>query len=149
MRSTVALLGPNYLLKAAGCSGLVALVIGIPTDVLPNPWFGRMTPVRTSDVVLLPLMALASGALLATYLGSGRTAKLPKAGLGASGLGYLAIGCPVCNKAIVLLLGTSGALTTFEPLQPFLGALSIGLALVGLHLRIRALRRGCPLPSIA
>ena len=146
MRATIELLGPRYLVKVAACAGLVALVVGIPTDVIPNPLFGRMTPVRTTDIVLLALTALATGALLATYLGAGRTQRLPKAGLGAGALGYLAVGCPVCNKAIVLLLGTSGALSTFEPLQPLLGALAVALALVGLHLRVRALRRGCPIP---
>jgi hypothetical protein len=141
------LAGPHYLLKLTACSLLVALVIGLPTDVIPTPLFGRMTPVRPADVVLLALTALASGALLATYLRRDRTERLPKAGLGAGALGYLAVGCPVCNKAVVLLLGTSGAVTTFEPLQPLLGALAVALTLVGLHLRIRALRRGCPVPA--
>ncbi len=36
-----------------------------------------------------------------------------------------AIGCPVCNKLVVLALGFSGALAYFEPIQP-------ALALAGL-----------------
>lgn len=146
VRVLTQLLGPRYWLAAAGCSVLVALAIGIPTDVIPNPWFTRMTPVRTSDLVLLPLASISSGALLATYLGRGRTAKLPKAGLGASGLGYLAIGCPVCNKIVVGLMGFSGALNVFGPLQPWIGGLAVLLALVGLRLRTRALTQACVIP---
>ena len=141
------LLGRRYWLYAAACTIVVALAIGIPTDVIPNPWFTRMTPVRTSDLVLLPLTSLTSGALLATYLGRSRTTALPKAGLGAGGLGYLAIGCPICNKAVVWLLGFSGALNTFGPLQPLIGGLAVALAIVGMRLRLRALVRPCPLPS--
>ena len=146
-RTLTLLLGRRYWLIAAICSALVALAIGVPTDVIPNPWFTRMTPVRVSDVILLPLTSLISGALLATYFGAGRTSNLPKAGLGAGGLGYLAIGCPICNKAVVALFGLSGALNTFGPLQPFIGGLAVLLAMIGLRLRLRALVRGCPVPA--
>lgn len=146
-RTVTLLLGRRYWLYAAACSVLVALAIGIPTDVIPNPWFTRMTPVRTSDLVLLPLTSITSGALLATYFGRSRNDGLPKAGLGASGLGYLAVGCPVCNKAVVWLLGFSGALNTFGPLQPMIGGLAVLLAVVGIRLRFRALVRPCPLPG--
>jgi hypothetical protein len=45
-----------------------------------------------------------------------------------AGLGtFLAIGCPVCNKIALVLLGASGALTVFAPLQPLIGAASLGL----------------------
>ena len=40
-----------------------------------------------------------------------------------------AVGCPVCNKVVLLALGSSGALTWFAPVQPLLAVLSIaGLA---------------------
>jgi hypothetical protein len=46
-------------------------------------------------------------------------------GMIASVGAFLAIGCPVCNRIALVLLGTSGALTVFAPLQPFLGAASL------------------------
>ncbi|GAA3974020.1 hypothetical protein GCM10023085_65620 [Actinomadura viridis] len=60
-------------------------------------------------------------------------------------LSLLAVGCPVCNKVVLVLLGTSGALTVWAPLQPWLGALSVGL------LGVAAVRRlageiACPVP---
>ena len=67
------------------------------------------------------------------------------AGLGA----FLAIGCPVCNKLALILLGTSGALTIWAPLQPVLGVASLVL-LVGTlawRLRIRARGGACRVPG--
>ena len=47
-----------------------------------------------------------------------------------------AISCPVCNKLVVLALGTSGALTYFAPIQPLLGFLSVGLLLYALRAQL-------------
>ena len=58
--------------------------------------------------------------------------------LGAT-LGWLAVGCPVCNKLIVLALGSSGALSWFAPAQPWLAALSIVLLVAALAWRARVL----------
>lgn len=121
-----------------------ALLMGLPTDVVPNPWFTRMTPVRPLDVILLILTAGVLGALASTYVrGPARQA----AGRGVAGgtLTGLAIGCPVCNKAVVALLGTSGALSWFGPLQPLIGAAGLGLAGWALALRLRG-SRSCPSP---
>jgi hypothetical protein len=61
------LLTRRYLLALPVTTAIAALAIGIPTDVLPNPWFTRMTPVRTLDVVLWPPTRLAVGALAAIF----------------------------------------------------------------------------------
>ncbi len=58
---------------------------------------------------------------------------------------FLAIGCPVCNKLALLLLGTSGALSIWAPIQPILGAASLAL-LAGTavwRLRLRATGATC------
>jgi len=59
-------------------------------------------------------------------------------------LSFFSVGCPVCNKVVVLLLGLGGAMTFFNPLRPFLGLASIVLMSVTLFLRVRVLRHGCP-----
>jgi hypothetical protein len=85
---------------------------------------------------------------------AGDTAVLPgpppaEAERRASALGYaggvaafLAIGCPVCNKVVLVLLGTSGALTIWAPLQPLLALASLGLLAVTLAWRLRLRARG-------
>ena len=122
-------------------------VVGGPTDVVPNPWFTRMTPVRTQDYVFLAL-TVALAALLAASYAVPRTAGCSiQQGKTFSGglLSVLAVGCPVCNKIVLLLLGTSGALTYFEPIQPILGLLSVGLLAAAVWLRWRPALR--PQPS--
>jgi hypothetical protein len=140
-------------IRPVGIGVLAALgtgaLIGVPTDVVPNPWFGRQTPVHPYDVVVLLVLSAITGALIVVYAAAGGSAVGTKrAGLGSGVLGWFAVGCPVCNKIVVALLGASGATSTFAPLQPALGAAAIGLAGSALALRVRALRRGaCPLPA--
>lgn len=148
VRVTV-LLTRRYLLALPVTTALAALLIGIPTDVLPNPWFTRMTPVRVTDVILWPLTSIAVGALVATFAlprGTGRRAEVT-AGAGGGLASAFAVGCPVCNKLVVAVLGFSGALTYFAPVQPFLGVAGLLIAVVALRRRIRDLQRGCELPS--
>lgn len=126
-----------------------ALILGVPTDVVPNPWFGREIGVRTFDVVVLVVLSVLSGALVASYVIRPEISTSPGgAGLGAGALGWFAIGCPVCNKLIVAMVGASGASGAFASIQPVLGLAAVGLAAAALVLRFRALRRGtCPVPS--
>jgi cytochrome bd-type quinol oxidase subunit 2 len=127
---------------------LAALLIGIPTDVVPNPWFTRMTPVRVLDIVFLVATAALTGALVATYVAPG-SRRAPGAALGSGLLSVFAVGCPVCNKLVVGLLGTSGALSFFAPLQPLIGAGAVVIALLALRARLRTLGGACPAPGAA
>jgi hypothetical protein len=134
---------PRFVLAfLAGAVG-IALVAGIPTDVIPNDLFTRMTPVRGYDVPVLVAISVLGGLLAASYWGVSRPACAMRragtaGGVGAT-LGWLAIGCPVCNKIVVLALGTSGALNVFGPAQPWLAALSVTLLVVALTWRWRML----------
>lgn len=127
--------------------------------MLPNPWFTRMTPVRELDVVIWALSSLAVGALLATYvrprsrptqerraasvLGTDDRARPGGSSLLGGLFSVFAIGCPVCNKLVVLVLGLSGAATYFGPLQPLLGVIAVLLPLWALRLRLRSLGGVC------
>lgn len=126
----------------------LAALTGIPTDLVPTPYFTRMTAIQGYAYPVWVATALLGGLLGATYVAArdGRRAGAARRAGGGGGvaLAYLAVGCPVCNKLVVLALGFSGALTYFAPLQPILGGLS--LASLGLLLawRLRELRSGCP-----
>jgi hypothetical protein len=48
---------------------LTALLLGVPTDVIANPWFGRMTPVEVYAVPVLVATSILSGVLTATWFG--------------------------------------------------------------------------------
>ena len=141
-------LGPRYLALAALAAGLTALVLAIPTDIVPNPFFTRMTPIEPEQYAFWIATSLLTGALLATYLEPGLRRGLASQSVGAGLLGVFAVGCPICNKLIVAVLGVSGALTYFAPIQPILGAAAVGLAGYGLWLRLRAVRSGaCRVPT--
>ena len=68
------------------------------------------------------------GLVVATYIRRPGDATASN-GLGAaSGGGILAafaVGCPVCNKLVLMILGVSGALNVWAPLQPVIGVLSM------------------------
>lgn len=141
MESEVRNFGARRWLAAAAGTVAVALAIGLPTVLIPNPVFSRMTPVLWWNWPALIATSVLSGLLLATYVrqpsteGTDRPAR--RGGV-AGALAYFAVGCPVCNKLVVVALGTSGAMTWFAPLQPVLAVLSIGLLAVALRSRLRA-----------
>ena len=136
---------PRFAAAAVAGTLGTAVVTGVPTELIANPWFTRMTPVRPLDVVFWVLLAPLTGLLIATYVAGARRAG--RDGAAAGTLTVFAIGCPVCNKLVVALAGTSGALTWFAPLQPVLGALAVGLAVWALRVRLGALRPACPAPA--
>lgn len=127
------------LLYALG-GGLATLVlIGVPTVLIPNPWFGREIPPRPLDYIVLALTVLLVAALAATYAWP-LTCPTRERSLTAGGLlSFFAVGCPVCNKLAVLALGWSGAMTYFAPLQPLLGGAAVLLLAGTLVARLRPL----------
>ncbi len=137
--------------SAAGVAALVTfLVLGLPTDLIPNPVFGRPVPVTWWSLPVLLVTSLLAGLLFATYVrqpGDTLVADRPARTGGIGGaLAFFAIGCPVCNKLVLVALGTTGAMELFAPLQPFLAVASVLLLGVALRTRLR-FERTCPLPA--
>ena len=143
-----ATLDSRFWLVAFGATAIAVLLLGIPTAVIPNPWFIRMTPTEASNLAIWLASAPLIGLLTATYLAPVRDlhpamATAPtRAGLASLGA-FLAIGCPICNKVVVALLGVSGALSVFAPIQPLIGAVSIALLAGSLAWRLRDRALGC------
>lgn len=157
-----------------GAASLVAF--GLVSAIIPNPVFGRQIPPEPFAIVVWLISAPLMGLVLATYTvplmasaavpldgdatasaalsataSSATIASQPErdgsvlgaiAGIGA----FLAIGCPVCNKIALVLLGTSGAMSIYAPLQPVIGAASMALLVGTLAWRMRLRMRGgaCP-----
>lgn len=119
------------------------VAFGVVAAIIPNPVFGRQVPVEPFAIAVWLLSAPLMGLLVATYTAPATTADPEPApfvlapattapardgttlGAVASFGAFLAIGCPVCNKIALVLLGTSGAMTIFAPLQPVIGAASL------------------------
>ncbi len=142
---------------------LTLIGLGLVAAIIPNPVFGRQIPPEPFAIAIWLASAPLAGLIGATYsaprrlphsvtpapLGivrqSGaaaddrRTGRLGTvAGLGA----FLAIGCPVCNKVALVLLGTSGALSIWAPLQPLVGAVALALLAATTAWRFRQRRDG-------
>lgn len=130
----------------AGAVTVVAVVIvAIPTDLLPNPLFRRDVPPQWWAWPALLVSSLLMGLLTATYVASpaaaesAETAARPvRHGAAAGLLTFFAVGCPVCNKVVLMALGYAGAISFFEPVQPFLQLLAIALLLWALRARLTA-----------
>lgn len=149
---------PRQWLGSAVGAIVVALLVGLPTDVIPNPVFGRPIPVTWWSYPVLAVTAALGGLLVGTYVlpqrqhaGSPDEAldaeaeRQAKTGGAAGLLSFFAIGCPVCNKIVLLAIGTSGALQWFEPVQPLLAVVSIGLLASALWSRLTS-TGACPVP---
>jgi hypothetical protein len=140
-------------LRAGGIGVLAAsataVIMGVPTDIVPNPWFARQLASTPFDVVVLIALSLLTGALAVTYaIPAGATANAHRAGIGSGVLGWFAISCPACNKIVVALIGASGATGWFASAQPVLGGAAVALAIAALAARVRAIRRAaCRMPA--
>lgn len=128
------------LLYGLLAGAFVTLVIGIPTLIIPNHWFSRMVPVRPRDYVFLALTVLLTALIAATYAMPAACALQEGKLAGGGLLSFLAVGCPVCNKIVVLAIGMSGATSYFEPLQPIIALAGLALLGYGLFIRLRAVR---------
>lgn len=152
--SAVATMGtwPARRWAVAALAALVAaLLIGIPTGIVHTSFYTRMTEVLWWNYPVWAISAVLVGLTAATYVrgsSSGSEAGLqPSRTVGATLLATFAVGCPVCNKLVVGLIGVTGALNYWAPLQPILGVLSVALLATGLIVRLRGAAACAVLPS--
>ncbi|WP_262706052.1 MULTISPECIES: hypothetical protein [Streptomyces] len=141
---------PRQWAVAVAVAFIAGVAIGVPTGVVPTPFYTRMTPVLWWNYPVWVASSLLMGLLVATYVGGppaprtdgprGRRALL------AGVLSAFAVGCPICNKLVVLALGVSGALSYWAPAQPVLAVASLALLVHALVRRLRAAAE-CPVPT--
>ena len=137
-------------LRAVPLALVAALVIAIPADLIDNPIFGRPVPPRPIDYVILTITAALIGLILAIRPDESPEAERQETRtLWGGFVSFLAVGCPVCNQAVVALVGTSGALSWWAPVQPLVGMAAVGLLLYTLRLRLRTYSlTACPVPPV-
>jgi hypothetical protein len=97
---------------------LAGLFIGVPSDVIDTPLFGRPIEVRAIDYAILAVTALLIGLIFAVRVDDEATETRSVWG---GAMSFLAVGCPVCNQAVVglaaivlLLHALSRRLTTYR-----------------------------------
>lgn len=136
-------------IRAVGLAVVAGVAIAIPADLIDNRFFGRPIEPKTIDYVILAVTAALIGLILAIRPPKSEDTERQDTGTMFGGLvSFLAVGCPVCNQLVVALVGTSGALSWWAPVQPVVGLLAVGLLLYTLRLRLRTYRlTACPLPD--
>ena len=166
--SLPAIVDRAFLVRAVAWSIATFLAFGVVAAIIPNPVFGRSIPPEPFAIAIWILSAPLMGLVAATYgwrpseasASAVPTIPLQPAAVSAEARGtttatiggmaaFIAIGCPVCNKIALVLLGASGALTVFAPMQPFIGAASLGMLAITLGWRLRMLSTGgaCRVPA--
>ena len=99
------------LARGVAAGGAMFVVLGTVAALWNNPLFMRMTPTSGFEIALLLLQSLLAG----VYVGLPQSPCGKRtAGAGAI-IGFLGIACPVCNKLLVLLLGSALLLEYYEP----------------------------------
>lgn len=129
---------------------IVGLLVAVPTAVIPNPVFGRAVAVTWWSYPTVVVSAILGGLLLATYVRRDEPTdsldRASKAGMAGGLITFFAVGCPVCNKLVLLALGAAGAVTWFAPIQPYLAIVSIVLMFFALRTRLGG-ELSCRLPA--
>ena len=116
----------KFILYSLAFSGLAALILAIPTAVIPNHFFYRMTPVFWFDYIFLAVNSL----LIGIYFASTYTSTTPEACVVekkswlASAMSFLGIACPVCNKILVFIFSATILMTYLEPIRPYISLAS-------------------------
>lgn len=146
----------HWLVAALGGIG-TGLLVAVSTALIPTPIFGRAIEPEWWAWPVVIVTSILGGLLIGTYVRDPRLAPEPtgeedsldkpsKLALTGGVLAWFAVGCPVCNKIVLLALGASGAVAWFAPVQPFLALASVGLLFWAL--RTRLINAGsCALPA--
>jgi hypothetical protein len=137
----------SWHFTVVGLAGIATyFLLGIPTDVVNNRVFGRSIESTPWSMPVLIATAVLSGLLAATYVGVSVFDSTAKMGSIGGALSFFAIGCPVCNKLVLIALGTTGAINYFGPIQPYLAFAGL-LLLTWAFLRRLKNTGSCALPS--
>ncbi len=149
---------------AAIAAVISTVALAIPTALIPNPIFGRAIAPEWWSWPVTIITGILAGLLVATYValprprGEAATAsdtdfdasadstpageagehldKAGKAGVIGGLVSFFAVGCPVCNKLVLIALGSTGAIQWFAPIQPILAVAAVALLVWALRKRL-------------
>lgn len=124
---------------AAAAAVAMFLFVAFATALIANPIFGRAIEPTSWAIPVTILTSLLSGLLFATYVQNPNASESKsefRSYTAGSVLTFFAVGCPVCNKLVLITLGTSGAIQWFAPIQPLLALAAVLLLLWALQKRL-------------
>lgn len=125
------------LVRGIGIAAGMFAGLGTVAALWANPFFMRMTPAGGFEIALL----LALSVLAGLYAGLPRTGCGKRTAATGGVIGFLGIACPVCNKVLVMLFGSSLLLQYYEPARLYLAI--GGVLLLAAAVGFKTVRRGC------
>ena len=128
-------------------AGAFLVLIAVPTDLIDTRWFSREIPPTWWSWPSVLVTSVLSGLLASTYVRAptdARTEASRRHGLAGGLLTFFAVGCPVCNKLVLVALGSAGATSWFAPLQPLLVVAGIVALALALRSRLTSRRQCAP-----
>jgi len=142
---------PRRWAIAAVAGALSTIALAIPAALIPNPIFGRAIEPEWWSWPVTIVTGLLAGLVIATYVGvppktTTTTDKGGRAGVIGAVVSFFAVGCPVCNKLVLIALGTTGAVQWFAPIQPILAVAGIALLVWALRTRLKG-EVSCAIPA--
>ena len=127
-------------LVAAGVAALTVVVTAVPTAMIPTPFFGREIPTTAWAWPVLIVTSILAGLVAATYVArrdvESDDRRASRFGLAGAVVTFFAVGCPVCNKLVLVVLGYTGAMQYFAPVQPILAVTAVVLLAWALAVRL-------------
>ena len=140
--------------RAVLFGAIAAVFIAVPSDLIDTPIFGRPVAVRWIDYLILAVTSALIGLIFAIRPQPAESSGLAEAAerqgtrtIWGGFVSFLAVGCPVCNQAVVALVGVGGALSWWAPVQPFVGLLAVALLIYTLRKRLNTYKlSACPVP---
>ena len=105
--------------------------LGTAAALWENPLFMRMTPTGGFEITALLLQSLLAG----LYVGLPTRCGVRTAGAGGV-IGFLGIACPVCNKILMILFGSTLLLEYYEPARLYLALGGVALLAIAIWLKL-------------
>ena len=132
----------KYALIAVALSLAFLIILGIPTALIPSPFFKRMIASTMVDYALLALAAALVGSYISysLYIKSVREDKGDYAAAGGTLAAVFSFSCPICNILLVALFGSAALLIFFEPYRNYLILLTIALFAIAFYLKAKKCR---------
>ena len=132
----------KYALIAVLLSLVFFVLLGIPTALIPSPFFSRMIASTIVDYALLALVAALAGSYISysLYIKSVQDNNGDYAAVGGTLAAVFSFSCPICNILLVVLFGSTALLVFFEPYRHYLSLLTIALFAIAFYLKAKKCR---------
>ena len=124
-----------HMIRGIIAAFLFLLLFGIPSALIPTPFFSRMTIPTLFEWTIYVVTALLAGLYVGLYYFKKQQQSTQSFCAATSGsmFGFLSYGCAFCNKILIALLGISGIISYYLPYQKYFGFIGVFLLLIGLY----------------